>query len=202
MVADQATRQMARTIISDRMPFLLIRHPSTERLPMQPQPKTEQPSTRTGAMLACLRLESSPFPHAYWVPNRPCNAVPGASRWYQPVNNWYRQLLFHPTLLRNECYRLTVPRAHSRIHCIAKPVICACLFTTSGSVDPGYSPTTRIQLIWVSPTTWRSSVCSRMAMNTKRGIVPHISGPLQSRSQSRKKRKRGKKWPGMTLSLI
>ena len=25
-----------------------------------------------------------------WVPNRLCNAVPGASRWYQPVNNWYR----------------------------------------------------------------------------------------------------------------
>lgn len=69
-----------------------------------------------------------------WVPNRPCNAVPGASRWYQPVNNWYRQLLFHPTLLRNECYRLTVPRAHSRIHCIARSVVYACLFTTSGSV--------------------------------------------------------------------
>ncbi|RWT96640.1 hypothetical protein DN602_22355 [Raoultella ornithinolytica] len=29
---------------------------------------------------------------------------------------------------------LTEPRAHSRIHRIAKPVVCACLFTTSGSV--------------------------------------------------------------------
>lgn len=31
-------------------------------------------------------------------------------------------------------------------------VVCL-LFSTSGEVDPGYSPTTRIQVIWISPTT-------------------------------------------------
>lgn len=31
--------------------------------------------------------------------------------------------------------------------------LCACLLSTSGSVHPGYSPTTRIRLIWTSATT-------------------------------------------------
>lgn len=31
-------------------------------------------------------------------------------------------------------------------------VVCL-LLPTSGEVDPGYSPTTRIRLIWISPTT-------------------------------------------------
>lgn len=34
-------------------------------------------------------------------------------------------------------------------------MLCACLLSTSGSVHPGYSPTTRIRLIWISPTTKR-----------------------------------------------
>lgn len=31
-------------------------------------------------------------------------------------------------------------------------VVCL-LLSTSGEVDPGYSPTTRIRVIWISPTT-------------------------------------------------
>ena len=31
-------------------------------------------------------------------------------------------------------------------------VVCL-LLPTSGEVDPGYSPTTRIRVIWISPTT-------------------------------------------------
>ena len=49
-----------------------------------------------------------------------------------------------------------VRRASTGSHLFFKPLRyrlgCACLFTTSGSVDPGYSPTTRIRLIWISPT--------------------------------------------------
>lgn len=39
-------------------------------------------------------------------------------------------------------------------------MLCACLLSTSGSVHPGYSPTTRIRLIWISPTTNGVSIMS------------------------------------------
>ena len=99
----------------------------------------------------CLHLPGRPFPatntnqetYSFLKLNKLVVSSRAHSRNY---HNWKRTPLFShlsPITGRKECAFM----------------LCACLFTTSGSVDPGYSPTTRIRLIWISPTTkWQSSI--------------------------------------------